>query len=148
MNREVVFDLIYANVAHPVERHLPKVDVAGSSPVIRSISSVHNGLRMNTRFLFSAIWRVRVLGCRLGRRFCCAEVSTGHPRPSGRAGSVRFYDISSIEKCCYRQKTMNLAANPAKLLFSDKSVLQRISWQKTTYLALPEGGEGRFGSLL
>ncbi len=70
-----------ADVAHPVERHLPKVDVAGSSPVIRSISSVHNGLRMNTRFLFSAIWRVRVLGCRLGRRFCCAEVSTGHPRP-------------------------------------------------------------------
>ena len=27
---------MYADVAHPVERHLPKVDVAGSSPVIRS----------------------------------------------------------------------------------------------------------------
>ena len=26
----------YADLAHPVERHLPKVDVAGSSPVIRS----------------------------------------------------------------------------------------------------------------
>ena len=35
VNREVVFN-IHANVAHPVERHLPKVDVAGSSPVIRS----------------------------------------------------------------------------------------------------------------
>ena len=28
-----------ADVAHPVERHLPKVDVAGSSPVIRSKKS-------------------------------------------------------------------------------------------------------------
>ena len=29
-----------------VERNLPKVDVAGSSPVIRSISSIHNGLEL------------------------------------------------------------------------------------------------------
>ena len=30
----------YADVAHLVERHLAKVEVAGSSPVIRSIKSV------------------------------------------------------------------------------------------------------------
>ena len=31
---------VYADLAHPVERHLPKVDVASSSLVIRSSGSV------------------------------------------------------------------------------------------------------------
>ena len=31
---------VVASVAHLVERHLAKVEVAGSSPVIRSIKSV------------------------------------------------------------------------------------------------------------
>ena len=31
-----IIPLSDADLAHPVERHLPKVDVAGSSPVIRS----------------------------------------------------------------------------------------------------------------
>ena len=29
------------------------------------------------------------LACRLGRRFCCAEVSTGHPRPLDSAAFVK-----------------------------------------------------------
>ena len=35
-----MFPPLYADVAHLVERHLAKVEVAGSSPVIRSIKSV------------------------------------------------------------------------------------------------------------
>ena len=33
----IIFNLIPADLAHLVERHLAKVEVAGSSPVIRSI---------------------------------------------------------------------------------------------------------------
>ena len=35
-----IISLAVADVAHPVERHLAKVEVAGSSPVIRSKSKV------------------------------------------------------------------------------------------------------------
>ena len=31
------------------------------------------------------------LGCRLGRCFCFAEVSTGHPHPSPTTATVKFY---------------------------------------------------------
>ena len=33
----IITDVVCADVAHLVERHLAKVEVAGSSPVIRSI---------------------------------------------------------------------------------------------------------------
>ena len=39
INTGVFFDACYADLAHLVERHLAKVEVAGSSPVIRSIFS-------------------------------------------------------------------------------------------------------------
>ena len=41
-------NLIYADLAHLVERHLAKVEVAGSSPVIRSNSHIGR---------FQNIWR-------------------------------------------------------------------------------------------
>ena len=34
------------------------------------------------------IQRAFFLGCRLGRRFCCAEVSAGDPRPLEQGGDA------------------------------------------------------------
>ena len=45
---------IYAGVAHLVERHLAKVEVAGSSPVARSITKEN---RSKYRLLLFSIWR-------------------------------------------------------------------------------------------
>ena len=58
MNREVVFDLIYANVAHPVERHLPKVDVAGSSPVIRFVQKYRINAENSVFMRFFAFFKM------------------------------------------------------------------------------------------
>ena len=44
---------IYAGVAHLVERHLAKVEVAGSSPVARST----NESRSKEQLLLFSIWR-------------------------------------------------------------------------------------------
>ena len=42
-----------ADLAHLVERHLAKVEVAGSSPVIRSKKSGHASVRIFTFYLFT-----------------------------------------------------------------------------------------------
>ena len=58
---------ISADLAHLVERHLAKVEVAGSSPVIRSKKSVHASVRIFTFSLLTLhfslkrqdFWQVR-----------------------------------------------------------------------------------------
>ena len=61
----------YADLAHLVERHLAKVEVAGSSPVIRSKKSVHASVRIFTFSLltlhFSLIRRVRIFWKVIGK---------------------------------------------------------------------------------
>ena len=37
LDKVIIWVTLYADLAHLVERHLAKVEVAGSSPVIRSI---------------------------------------------------------------------------------------------------------------
>ena len=51
--------IFYADVAHLVERHLAKVEVASSSLVIRSIKTGHRILPVSCVLFFSknSIWR-------------------------------------------------------------------------------------------
>ena len=48
---------IYAGVAHLVERHLAKVEVAGSSPVARSRTKKSVTIVVTDFFYIAAMWR-------------------------------------------------------------------------------------------
>ena len=60
-----------AGVAHPVERHLAKVEVASSSLVTRSINAVSERKR---RFLLSS--QARTIICNMPVAYCWPPVST------------------------------------------------------------------------
>ena len=49
-----------ADLAHLVERHLAKVEVAGSSPVIRSILHGHSPFAVSVKLLYRGVSDVPV----------------------------------------------------------------------------------------
>ena len=51
---------LFADLAHLVERHLAKVEVAGSSPVIRSILHGHSPFAVSVKLLYRGVSDVPV----------------------------------------------------------------------------------------